>query len=133
MRAHKEEDMVKAMKPGSVIVDLAAERGGNCELTQLGQTITAHGVTIIGPENLPSTVPNHASQMYGKNMEVLLSHIVDEEGGLKLDFEDEIIHETVIAHSGDVPHARMRDMLGLPALAKPEPEAVEDNNQGEAS
>ncbi|MAT51811.1 MAG: NAD(P)(+) transhydrogenase (Re/Si-specific) subunit alpha [Porticoccaceae bacterium] len=127
------EDMVKAMKPGSVIVDLAAERGGNCELTQLGQTITAHGVTIIGPENLPSTVPNHASQMYGKNMEVLLSHIVDEEGGLKLDFEDEIIHETVIAHGGDVPHARMRDMLGLPALAKPEPEAVEDNNQGEAS
>ncbi|MEA3299221.1 MAG: Re/Si-specific NAD(P)(+) transhydrogenase subunit alpha [Pseudomonadota bacterium] len=112
------EDMLKAMKPGSVVVDLAAERGGNCELTQLGKTVVAHGVTIIGPENLPSTVPNHASQMYGKNMEVLLGHLLDEEGNLNLDFDDEIIYETVIAHGGDVPHARMRSMLGLEPIVK---------------
>jgi len=113
------EDMVKAMKPGSVIVDLAAERGGNCELTQLGKTITAHGVTIIGPDNIPSTIPNHASQMYGKNMEVLLGHMIDADGNLSLDFEDEVIFETVIAHGGNVPHARMRSMLGLEPIVKP--------------
>lgn len=113
------EDMVKAMKQGAVIVDLAAERGGNCELTQLGQTIVAHGVTILGPSNLPSTIPNHASQMYGKNMEVLLGHLLDDEGNLNLDFEDEIIYETVIAHNGAVPHSRIRSMLGLEPLVKP--------------
>lgn len=119
------EDMVKAMKPGAVIVDLAAERGGNCELTQLGQTVVAHGVTVIGPDNLPSTIPNHASQMYGKNMEVLLGHLLDGEGKLNLDFEDEIIYETVIAHDGDVPHARVRAMLGLEPIVKaPAPEAA---------
>ena len=101
-----------------MVVDLAAERGGNCALTQLGKTVVAHGVTIIGPENLPATVPNHASQMYGKNMEVLLNHLLDEEGNLNLDFEDEIIYETVIAHGGDVPHARMRSMLGLEPIVK---------------
>ena len=113
------EDMIKAMKQGAVIIDLAAERGGNCELTRLGETVVAHGVTIIGPDNLPSTIPNHASQMYGKNMEVLLGHLVDDEGKLNLDFEDEIIYETVIAHGGDVPHARMRTMLGLEPIARP--------------
>ena len=112
------EDMLKAMKPGSVVVDLAAERGGNCALTKPGETVESHGVTIIGPENLPATVPNHASQMYGKNMEVLLNHLLDEEGNLNLDFEDEIIYETVIAHGGDVPHARMRSMLGLEPIVK---------------
>lgn len=113
------EDMVKAMKPGSVIVDLAAERGGNCELTQLGKTIVAHGVTIIGPDNIPSTIPNHASQMYGKNMEVLLGHMINAEGNLSLDFDDEVIFETVIAHGGNVPHARMRAMLGMEPIVKP--------------
>ena len=133
-------DMVKAMKQGAVIVDLAAERGGNCELTKLGKTIVKHGVTIIGPENLAATIANHGSQMYGKNMETLLGHIIDEEGNLKLDFEDEIIYETVIAHNGEVPHARMRDLLGLPALAVKEetvdaPEAVDsdtNNSEGDA-
>lgn len=113
-------DMVRAMKPGSVIVDLAAERGGNCELTRLGETVVVNGVTILGPENLASTIPFHASQMYGKNMEVLLGHIIDGDGNLKLDFEDEIIFETVIAHGGDVPHARMRAMLGLQPIIKAE-------------
>ena len=119
------EDMVKAMKQGSVIVDLAAERGGNCELTRLGETVVAHGVTILGPDNLPSTLPNHASQMYGKNMEVLLGHLISEEGQLALDFEDEIIDEVVIAHDGAVPHTRMRSLLGLEPIAKPAaPEAA---------
>jgi len=112
------EDMVKAMKPGSVIVDLAAERGGNCELTKLGETVVAHDVTILGPDNLPSTLPNHASQMYGKNMEVLLGHLLNDEGQLHLDFDDEIIHEVVIAHDGAVPHPRMRSLLGLEPLAE---------------
>ncbi len=128
------EDMVKAMKPGSVIVDLAAERGGNCELTQLGKTIVAHDVTIIGPDNLPSSTPNHASQMLGKNMEDLLGHLLDDEGNLNLDFDDEIIFETVIAHNGDVPHARMRAMLGLEPIARPAaPEAAgEEANRGDS-
>lgn len=128
------EDMVKAMKPGSVIVDLAAERGGNCELTQLGKTITAHGVTIIGPDNIPSTIPNHASQMYGKNMEVLLGFMINAEGNLSLDFDDEVIFETVIAHGGNVPHARMRSMLGLEPIVKAAPEAASpESTQGENS
>ena len=117
-------DMVKAMKPGSVIVDLAAERGGNCELTKLGEVVELNGVTILGPENLASTIPFHASQMYGKNMEVLLGHIIDDDGNLKLDFEDEIIYETVIAHGGTVPHARMRAMLGLEPIVKASADAA---------
>src|SRR5690606_9728039 len=114
-------DMVKAMKPGSVIVDLAAERGGNCELTQLGQIVVEHGVTILGPDNLAATIPFHASQMFGKNMEVLLGHIVAADGGLALDFADEIIAETVIAHGGEVTHPRMRSALGLPPRTNPDP------------
>jgi NAD(P) transhydrogenase subunit alpha len=119
------EDMVKAMKPGSIIVDLAAERGGNCDLTESGKTVVKHGVTIVGPENVPSSVAYHASQMFGKNMENLLNLLLDDNGDLQLDFEDEIVAETVISHDGDVPQARLRDLLGLPALAKPEPEAEE--------
>src|SRR5690606_22417735 len=105
--------MVAAMKPGTVIVDLAAERGGNCELTQLGQTLVAEGVTIMGPENLAASLPIHGSQMYGKNMETLLSHLIDEEGRIQLDFEDEIVFETVIAHGGEIPHQGLRQRLGL--------------------
>lgn len=111
------EDMVKAMKPGSVIVDLAAERGGNCDLTQQGKTIVAHGVTIIGPENVPSELAYHATQMYGKNLQTLLELIIDGEGNLNLDFKDEIVAGTVVAHRGDVPHPHMRKLLGLPELA----------------
>lgn len=126
--------MVERMKPGAVIVDLAAERGGNCELTKLGDTVVAHGVTILGPENLASTIATHGSQMYGKNMEVLLGHLLDENNSLKLDFEDEIIHETVIAHGGDVPHTRMRELVGLPALPEPETQAPDgEDASGETS
>ena len=126
------EDMVKAMKPGSIIVDLAAERGGNCELTESGKTVVKHGVTIIGPENVPSSVAFHASQMFGKNMENLLNLLIDDNGELQLDFEDEIVAETVISHDGDVPQARLRDILGLPALAKPEPEATEEASDADS-
>jgi len=120
------EDMVKAMKPGSVIVDLAAERGGNCDLTEQGKTVVAHGVTILGPENVPSELAYHASQMYGKNMQTLLELILDDEGNLSLDFNDEIVAGTVVAHQGDVPHPHMRKLLGLPEL-----NVTEQETQGE--
>ena len=110
------EDMVKAMKPGSVIVDLAAERGGNCDLTEQGKTVVAHHVTILGPENVPSELAYHASQMLGKNMQTLLELILDDEGNLSLDFNDEIVAGTVVAHEGEVPHPYMRKLLNLPEL-----------------
>jgi len=109
------EDMLKAMKTGSVLVDLAAERGGNCESTQMGKTVVAHGVTIVGPENLASDAAFHASQMYGNNIQTLLELIL-EEGQINLDFEDEIVAGTVIAHGGEVPHPYMRKLLDLPSL-----------------
>jgi NAD(P) transhydrogenase subunit alpha len=90
------EAMVKAMKPGSVIVDLAAETGGNCELTVAGENVVRHGVTIMGPLNVPASLPFHASQMYSRNMHSLLKLMIDKEGGLKLDFEDDIIRDTCI-------------------------------------
>lgn len=106
------EDMVKAMKPGSVIVDLAAERGGNCDLTVQGETVVAHDVTILGPENVPSELAYHASQMFGKNMQTLLELII-QDGQVNLNFEDEIVAGTVVAHAGEVPHPHMRKLLGL--------------------
>ena len=117
------EDMVKAMKPGAVIVDLAAERGGNCDLTEQGKTVVAHDVTIIGPENVPSELAYHASQMLGKNMQTLLELILDETGNLNLDFNDEIVAGTVVAHQGEVPHPHMRKLLNLPEL-QPQPEGA---------
>lgn len=105
------EEMVKSMKHGAIIVDLAAERGGNCELSQPGETVTAYGVTIIGPSNIAATLPHHASQMYGRNMENLLRHLLDEEGNLRLDFEDEILDETVITHEGKVHALRIQERL----------------------
>ena len=92
---------VQGMKPGSVIVDLAAETGGNCELTQPGADIARNGVAILGPLNLPSTVPLHASQMYAKNLSAFLGHIV-QDGKLRLDFEDQIIRETCVTYAGEV-------------------------------
>lgn len=118
-------EMVKQMKPGAVIVDLAAEKGGNCELTKLGEVVVENGVKIVGPKNVPSTVASHASQMYGKNIENLLAHLIDEEGNLNLDYEDEIIRETVVSLNGDVPQARMRDLLGMPELPSETAEAAD--------
>src|ERR1700678_2271960 len=109
-------DMVKGMSPGSVIVDLASERGGNCELTQPGEKIVAHGVTIIGWYNLASTVPYHASQMYARNVSAFLLHIV-KEGKLRLDPADEIIKDTLLTTGGEIVNQRLREFYALPALA----------------
>ncbi|HEV2671785.1 MAG TPA: Re/Si-specific NAD(P)(+) transhydrogenase subunit alpha [Gemmatimonadales bacterium] len=92
---------VEGMKPGSIIVDLAAETGGNCELTQPGSEIVRNGVSILGPVNLPSTVPLHASQMYARNVAAFLGHIT-QDGKLRLDFEDQIIRDTCVTHAGEV-------------------------------
>lgn len=94
-------DMVRGMRPGSVIVDLAAETGGNCELTVLGETVVEAGVSIIGARNLPATVPFHASQMFSRNILTLLTHL-DTEGALTLDVEDEITGAMTVAHAGTV-------------------------------
>ena len=94
-------DAVEAMRAGSVIVDLAAETGGNCELTEPGETIVRHGVTVIGELNLPSGMPLHASQMYARNLQAVLEHLVVD-GALHLDFEDEITADAVITHEGRV-------------------------------
>lgn len=122
------EEQVKGMKPGTVIIDLAAERGGNCELTKLGEVVNEHGVIIVGPENVPTTAAFHASQMYGKNIENLLNLIATEENSFSFqpDFEDEIIENTVTAYNSEVPHARMRDLLGLAPIAKAEAAAPEN-------
>ena len=109
-------DMVKGMAPGSVIVDLAAERGGNCELTKPGEQIVVHGVTIIGWFNLASSVPYHASQMYSRNLSAFLMHLV-KDGKLRLDTNDEIIRETLLTHGGEVVNKRVREFFSLPALA----------------
>ena len=94
-------DAVRGMKPGSVIVDLAVETGGNCELAEAGTDVRRHGVLILGPVNLPSTVPVHASQMYAKNVSSFLLHLI-RDGKLLLDFDDEIIRETCVTHAGEV-------------------------------
>lgn len=106
------EDVVKRMKPGSVIVDLAAETGGNCELTEPGQDVVKHGVKIIGPLNLPSTMPTHASQLYARNVSALLLEMV-EEGQLKLDLEDEVVGGACITHAGEIVNAAARAAVGV--------------------
>jgi NAD(P) transhydrogenase subunit alpha len=97
------EEQVKSMKPGSVIVDLAAEMGGNCALTQPGQTIVAHGVTIVGHSNLPSTMSFHASQMFSRNIEKFLLHLCDE-NGFKMNMDDEITRGSLVTKGGNVIH-----------------------------
>jgi len=105
-------EMVKEMAPGSVLVDLAAERGGNCDLTKPGETIIEHGVSILGPINLPASVPYHASEMYSRNMSTFLLNMV-KDGAWSPDFEDEIVKETLVTHEGEIVHERVREALGL--------------------
>jgi len=119
-------EMVKGMQPGSVIIDLAAERGGNCELTKLNETVIEHGVTILGPGNLSSSIPFHASEMYAKNISTLLLHLLNE-GKFQLDLDDEIVSGTLVANGGDVVNNRIRELLNLepiqpPTEPEPEPE-----------
>ncbi len=104
------EEMVAQMAPGSVIVDLAAEQGGNCAGTEPGKDVVRHGVTIIGPINLPSSMPVHASQMYAKNISTLLQYLI-KDGELQLNFEDDIISNTCITHGGEIRNQRVKDAL----------------------
>jgi len=103
------------MAPGSVIVDLASERGGNCELTRTGETVKEHGVSIIGAINLASSVPYHASQMYARNVATFLAYIV-KDGKLELNPQDEIVRETMVTRAGEIVNARVREFFKLPAL-----------------
>ncbi|MBV8477953.1 MAG: Re/Si-specific NAD(P)(+) transhydrogenase subunit alpha [Acidobacteria bacterium] len=105
-------DMVKAMAPGSVIFDLAAERGGNCELTVAGQTVVQHGIHILGTINLASGVPYHASQMYARNITAFLLYLI-KQGKLELDLRDEILRETLLTRDGEIVNPRVREFLGL--------------------
>ncbi len=105
------EEMVRDMRPGSVIVDLAAEAGGNCELTEADAEVVRHGVIIHGPLNLPSSMATHASQMYSRNISSLLDHLV-EDGELNLDFEDEITRGSCITHEGRIVNERVRELMG---------------------
>jgi NAD(P) transhydrogenase subunit alpha len=105
------EAAVTGMAPGSVIVDLAAERGGNCELTRADERVIAHGVTILGPTNLPSETPQHASQMYANNVAKFVANLAPE-GQVHLNLDDEIIRDTLLTRDGQVVHPRLRDLLG---------------------
>ena len=104
-------DMVKGMIPGSVIVDQAAERGGNCELTKADETVHVHGVTILGPTNLPSTIPFHASQMYAKNLVTFVKEIT-KDGAFALDMDNDVHRETLLTKEGEVVHPRVKELLG---------------------
>ncbi len=108
------EEAVQGMHPGSVILDLAAEGGGNCELTRPGEKVEYDGVTILGPTDLPSTVAHHASQMYARNVAAFLENLV-KEGQLDLNLEDEIIRDTLLSHQGELVNPRVRELLAQPA------------------
>jgi NAD(P) transhydrogenase subunit alpha len=103
-------EMVAGMAPGSVVVDLAAERGGNCELTRPGETVTANDVSVVGAVNLASTVPYHASQMYARTLAAFLAHLV-RDGGLAPDRDDEILGETAVTRGGEVVNPRVVQAL----------------------
>jgi NAD(P) transhydrogenase subunit alpha len=108
-------EMVARMAPGSVMVDLASERGGNCELTRTGEVVIEHGVSIIGWINIAGRVPYHASQLYGRNLSAFLLHLV-QDGKLRLNLEDEIIHSTLVTREGQIVNPRVREFYALPAL-----------------
>ena len=117
-------EMIETMAPGSVIVDLAAEGGGNCELTRAGETVHVDGVTIMGPVNLPSTVPYHASQMYAKNVTAFVENLVNH-GHVNLDMDDPIVSDTLLTHEGVVVNPRVRELLGLREASPPSPSSDE--------
>jgi NAD(P) transhydrogenase subunit alpha len=104
------------MAPGSVIVDMASERGGNCELTKIGEVIVQYGVTIIGWINLASSVPYHASMMYAKNISAFLTHMI-KDGKFQFNPEDQIMRETMMTRGGEIVNPRVREFFKLPALA----------------
>lgn len=108
-------EMAEAMAPGSVIVDIAAERGGNCELTRAGETVVHRGISIIGAVQLPSRAPYHSSQMYATNVVNLFKLMVNKEGAVTLNREDEIIRESLVTHEGKVVHAKVAELMGATA------------------
>ncbi|MBV8219993.1 MAG: Re/Si-specific NAD(P)(+) transhydrogenase subunit alpha [Solirubrobacterales bacterium] len=112
------EKAVELMKPGSVIVDLAAESGGNCELTEPGQTVVRHDVKILGPLNVPSTMAEHASQLYARNIQSLLGLMISDEGELTLDFDDEVIAGACITRDGEIVHEAAKAAAEAAATAK---------------
>jgi len=107
--------MVAAMAPGSVIVDLASERGGNCELTRTGEKVVEHGVSIIGSINLASSVPYDASHMYARNLNNFLLNMM-RDGQLRLNMDDEIVRNTLVTQGGEIVNPRVREFFSLPAL-----------------
>ncbi len=109
------ERAVELMKPGSVIIDLAAESGGNCELSEPGQTVVRHDVKIVAPLNVPSTMAEHASQLYARNIDALLGLMLDDEGGLALDFDDEVIAGACITRGGEIVHEGAKAAAGAAA------------------
>ncbi len=106
------KEMAEMMAPGAVIVDMAAERGGNCELTRAGETVMHNGISIVGPVNMPSRAPYHSSQMYATNVVNLLKLMLNKEGELKIDLNDEVIRETLVTHEGKVVNPRVSELLG---------------------
>ena len=117
-------EMIKGMSPGSVIIDLAAEQGGNCEPTVAGESVDVDGVNVIGVVNLPGTIPVHSSQLFGKNVANFLGLMVVD-GALDTQVKDDVIRESVVAMGGDVVNNRVREALGLEKLPDPEPPAPE--------
>lgn len=107
------EDMVRSMRPGSVIIDLASESGGNCALTQSGETVVVHGVQILGPVNLAAGIPVHASQMYSKNIVTLVSEFVAEEGRIELDMENDVVGPSTVTHEGQVTNELVKNALSV--------------------
>jgi NAD(P) transhydrogenase subunit alpha len=105
------------MAQGSVIVDLAAERGGNCDITEPDQVVVKHGVTIMGPINLASGVPYHASMMYARNVTAFVTHLIKDQK-LNLNLSDQIVSDTVLTNQGEIVQERVREFLGLPSFAK---------------
>ncbi len=109
------EEAVKLMKPGSVIIDLAGEQGGNCALSQPGETVIEYGVKILAPLNIPSTLAEHASALYSRNIQALLGLMIDDEGQLKLDFDDEVIAGACITRGGEIVHEGAKQAAGAAA------------------
>ncbi|MCZ7604894.1 MAG: Re/Si-specific NAD(P)(+) transhydrogenase subunit alpha [Planctomycetota bacterium] len=124
---------VKSMRPGSVIIDLAAERGGNCALTEPGKTVVKEGVTIVGDLNWPSTVAVNSSDMYAKNVQNIVFDAMDKQGNFKWDYKDEIVDGAMVCHAGEVHHPKVRELMGLPPLKKEEEKPAEAPKPAEAA
>ncbi|MEQ1947636.1 MAG: Re/Si-specific NAD(P)(+) transhydrogenase subunit alpha [Bryobacteraceae bacterium] len=103
--------MMHGMQPGTVILDMAAQYGGNCEVTKAGETVLENGVSVIGPVNLPATVPGHASQMYSRNLVTFLKNMMTKEGEFKIDTNDDIVRDTLVAQNGEVVNPRVKELL----------------------